>query len=391
MYHMAFLFPRNKNKWCFGANGWYGNSKYLFRKVCEEYPEVNAIWIAHDSRSLAECQRLGYKAYYWLSFRGLYHSATAGVYISNITIREINIVLAGGAFYFDLWHGIPMKACLWLDKDLNYHGYRITQDNKDSIISNIVAFVELYRKPDLILSPSRFESENVFAKMFGVSVQKCIETNYPQNEMLLYPKDKLITYIKKYENHMIVNLVNKLSRYKKKYIYMPTFRDNNDDIFVKACFDVKQMNKVLMDSNQLLVLKLHPYTNIDLSFVGNCSNIIVIDNSIDPYLILPFIDCLITDYSSVYYDFLQLNREIIIFDYDKEEYLRNNRKFIFDFDEMMPAVRAHSFDTLLKLISEESKCYVEGRDVIMEKVWGAYDNNLDLVEVVKNTISNWRN
>jgi len=380
---LAYLFPRNEKKWCFGANGWYGNSKYLFREVNEQHPEITAIWIAHDCKSLAECRRLGYKAYYWSSLKGLYHCATAKVYISNITIREINIILAGGTFYFDLWHGIPLKACLWLDKDHDYNGYRITERNRHSIVSKVVAFVELYRKPDLVLSPSRYESIYAFAPMFDVPIDKCIETNYPQNKVLHYPKERMLAYTEKYEGQFTIDLLNKISQYRKVYMYMPTWRDSGDDIFAKSRFDFEQMNQVLACSNQFLILKLHPYTKTDLSFVGSYSNMMVIDNSIDVYMIFQSINCLITDYSSVYYDFLQLKKEIVIFDFDKEEYLRKNRNFIYDFDEMMPATRAHTFSALLNIVKQETECYVEGWNEIMAKVWDAYDNDTDLVEVVK--------
>ena len=76
-------------------------------------------------------------------------------------------------------------------------------------------------------------------------------------------------------------------------------------------------------------------------------------------------DILITDYSSIAYDFLLLDRPIIFFDYDREIYERNMGGFLFDYDEFTPGIKVKNQDELISAIKEKDS-YKEQRDYIKE-------------------------
>jgi CDP-glycerol glycerophosphotransferase len=59
-----------------------------------------------------------------------------------------------------------------------------------------------------------------------------------------------------------------------------------------------------------------------------------IDNTPDIYETINRYDCLITDYSSIYFDFLLTNKPIVFSAFDLEVYKKNERQLYFDFDEV---------------------------------------------------------
>jgi CDP-glycerol glycerophosphotransferase len=66
----------------------------------------------------------------------------------------------------------------------------------------------------------------------------------------------------------------------------------------------------------------------------------------DVYPLLPLCDLLITDYSSIFFDFLLLDRPMIFFAYDLDKYLAEDRAMYFEYDSITPGVKCHNYDEL---------------------------------------------
>ncbi|MDR0758365.1 MAG: CDP-glycerol glycerophosphotransferase family protein [Tannerella sp.] len=384
IYHVSKLLPRNKNKWCFDDLQSLGNSRFLYIDVHENHRDIKAVCITRD-RSHRELRRLGFKACHWLSPAGIYHCMTAGVYIVTINTRQINPYLSGGVLYVNLWHGNGLKACIWNSEKHAVATYgKSLEQIASSFYYRIALFYTYFRKPDLALSTSPFLTEHLFAPQFRIPREKFIETNYPRNAVFSWKKDKLLDFIRKYEPETTLELVqNIIPRFRKVYIYMPTWRNPGDDnMTVRSGMDFSRLNDTLRQSNELFILKFHPLIKIDTDEMSRYSNIKVIDRS-DVYTILPYTDVLITDYSSVYYDYLLMDREIILFCFDLDEYLSNTRELMFDYEEYTPGVRAASFDELLSLIEKHADCHVRERDRIIKLFWESYNNKMDIVHAIK--------
>ena len=116
LYFFGSIMPRKKNKWLFATHNatFSDNSKYLFLKVLEEYPEIEAIWIANSKDEFHNVRSKGFRCYMWYSILGLYHSFTAGVYLTTDSVREINRYASEGACWVYLGHGIGLKKTKWL-------------------------------------------------------------------------------------------------------------------------------------------------------------------------------------------------------------------------------------------------------------------------------------
>ena len=116
-----------------------------------------------------------------------------------------------------------------------------------------------------------------------------------------------------------------LKKFKTSFVYLPTFRDSNVDFIEEAGIDLAQLNELMKAKDAVFIFKMHPKTVIDLSKVTTFSNLSIMHKDADIYTFLPLTDCLITDYSSVYFDYLLLRKRLMLFPFDFDDYLKNNR------------------------------------------------------------------
>jgi len=103
-------------------------------------------------------------------------------------------------------------------------------------------------------------------------------------------------------------------------------------------------------------MKVHPaeykeFQELTKRMKLHMRNIYFLDPTLDIYPLLKEADLLITDYSSIYFDFLHLDRPIIFFVYDLESY-KNERGFYFDFEKMTPGPKARTLKELIEKIEE---------------------------------------
>lgn len=388
---LLVIFPRNKNKWVYGASGGFrDNPKYFFYKAVNEHPEINSIWIGHIKKDVLYLQSRGFKAYYWLSIRGLYHTITAGVAICDHSLKNINNFLLGGVYYVNLWHGSSVKRVRWQNPDLYVKKFNLS--SKDEMRSSFTFRMKLYqvlfKGPDFCLVPSTIQAKDFFAPMMDIPLSHCVVGVFPRSQLLIEGKKAASDFICKYEPKETKEFVEKLKKYNKSYIYMPTWRDGKSDFMSLSGIDWNLLNACLKKRNELLVLKFHPYTKLNIESVSNLSNLMIYPRKSDVYTVLPFIDCLITDYSSIYTDFLIMNKEIILFVFDYDDYVKNSND-LGNYDKYFLGKRANNFTQLLDIINSNEDCHVpkEQYSFLMNFFWDNNTHKIDIVEEVKKRIS----
>ncbi|WP_455669619.1 CDP-glycerol glycerophosphotransferase family protein [Phocaeicola sp.] len=390
MHQVSTFVPRQGNKWVFGTFfRFYDNPKYLYFKVRDLHPEIKAIWISRNIEESRFLRKNGVNAVYWLSLKGLWHCLTAKVYISHSSVRDINPFLSGGAFYVNLWHGVGVKKIRWLAPRnlVAMYGLSSAEDMHRSLRFKIETYYYLFRKPDLCLVPSIFQARTFFAPMLDIPIEHCLLGNYPRNELMLCSKGDVKDFVQRNEPKESIILINKLGAYRKVYIYMPTWRNDGENFVAAARIDWNLLNEALKETNAILLLKLHPKTNMDLNFLHRYPNIITFPQECDVYTIFPFTDCLITDYSSVYSDYSLMNKEVILFVFDYDRYVKGSFELT-DYDKYYPGTRAYNFKELLSLIENDVDCHVlkQEHDFIMETFWAAAFNGVDIVDEIKKRI-----
>lgn len=371
-YNLSYLVPRKKSKWIFGgATGFNNNSKYLFIEIVENHPQIDAYWIG-DRKNTELVRRSGYQAYYRYSLKGLWLCLTSKYYIVDHTQGCINFWTSGGAKIINLWHGVGWKACLWSNP---MHAAYKNRGKWANYVHKLY-YPHLYYKPDLLLSSSPFMTEHFFAPMFELPYNKCVEDDYPRCKFMLKPQEYILNHVHKMGEIDTENLIALIKRHKKTILYAPTFRDAQYDFITESGIDFDDFNNFLMERGWLFLIKCHPSTRINPQLALNHSNILMLEKYVDSNYIMPFVDTLISDYSSIVFDYMRLYRPIILFPFDKERYNSGSRVFQIEYDELVDGIPQVFSYTELKSQMERVD---EQKNVYNEKLWKPSKNLIQAI------------
>lgn len=248
--------------------------------------------------------------------------ARAKYWITNWRLSEA-IIKKENQIFIQTWHGTPLKK---IGIDLEIEGNATTSQKKGHAM-----YLNDAKKYDYFISPSAFCTK-VFASAFGLNTLNkehiLIETGYPRNDFLFRFTNEDIAEIKN-ELHLPTD--------KKIILYAPTWRDNQHELGVGYTFDMTKYIKSFLDTvsdDFIVIMRLHYLVanQLDISeYKGKVFDYSRLDDINRLYVIS---DILITDYSSVFFDYANLLRPILFYMYDLEEYQSSVRDFYINLDEL---------------------------------------------------------
>lgn len=226
--------------------------------------------------------------------RGIIHTAKL-IVSENRVINKTNI----DTFSLHLHHGTVLKD-----------------------VSGIYDFGINY---DCILCPSDHLKE-LYKRLFKIETSRLYVSGYPRNDLLFHGDKTLLSKIN-------------CDQFDKIILWMPTFRQHKNKIRSDTAFqlplgipifsdleEMKTFNEKLKVLNYLLALKLHPAQDKTFINAASFSNIKILEDEdltkhqIKLYEFIGLTDALITDYSSIYYDYLLLGKPIGLTNDDIEDY-----------------------------------------------------------------------
>jgi CDP-glycerol glycerophosphotransferase len=295
----------------------YGDApRYIFEELLKQYPNEEYIWVQNgkiynlpDNCKVVE--RLSFQYYYYL--------ATSKYWVNNQNF-PFYITRRKNGVYLQTWHGTPIKKMLF---DLeNIHG-------RDE------GYVERVEKAknqwSYLLSQSSYATQKL--KSAFRYEGEVLELGYPRNDILINEANNQ-EYIHKIKRNL------NIPKDKKVILYAPTFRDNSEkkgnnfSMNLVIDFD-KFLNKI--PEEYILLLRLHVLVNQNISLTYEQKERIIDVSSFSDIQELYLVsDMLITDYSSVFFDYANLNRPIIFYAYDLESYRDDLRGFYLDYDNDLP-------------------------------------------------------
>ncbi|EAK8404926.1 CDP-glycerol:glycerophosphate glycerophosphotransferase [Listeria monocytogenes] len=163
-------------------------------------------------------------------------------------------------------------------------------------------------------------------------------------------------------------------RDKKVLLYAPTFRGGPNERFnYSVVLDIAALKKELGDTH-ILILKFHPVIkNVSFNVDENDPFILDLTSNNDINDLMLFSDALITDYSSVIFEFSLMNKPIYFFAYDIDDYL-DERGFYFDYKATIPGEVFKDTPSLIESIKTENYNYDE-LEVFKKKFVGSLDGN----------------
>lgn len=221
------------------------------------------------------------------------------------------------------WHGTPFKK---IGRDLTIEGNATTSQRKGHRL-----YLNDAKRYDYFVSPSKF-CTNVFASAFGLDVLNkkdiLIETGYPRN-------DRLRTFTQEERCELREQL--HIPSGKKVILYAPTWRDNQYTQGVGYSFALDREVAYFLrhvPEDWVVLLRMHYLvaSSLDLSEFGSrVINVSSYEDINDLYIVS---DTLVTDYSSVFFDYANLSRPILFFMYDLDEYEKDVRDFYFGLDRL---------------------------------------------------------
>lgn len=334
---LSGLRTRDETLWVFGARdgeAFVDNAKYLFLHVANERPGVRPVWLSKNRRVVRELRRSGYEAHYCYSFRGLLANLRAGVVLLTQGHLDVAMPCCAGAKTVLLWHGIPLKMISW---DAEF---------PDEPAPVRVIHEYMAGEFDRLVVPGEYLTD-VFESGLHIDRDQMIITGYPR-------LDALFSTVEGSEigtNETIQNRVRRLSRNHHLVFYLPTFRDDAAGSSAEQ-LDFHALDEFLAEEEAILVVKTHPREPFHPP--PNLSRVVRLPEQCDAYPLLRYADVLITDYSSVYFDYLVLDRPVVFYPYDREQY-EETRGFYFDYDRITAGPVASAFDELLDALGRALK------------------------------------
>lgn len=344
--------------------------KKIFKFVGRRFP-VKENWIVFESflgkqyscnpRAIYEYLRdngYDYKMFWSIDKRYIHNFTGKGVhYVRRFSIKWLWIMARSKywvsnsrmpgwipkpahTIYVQTWHGTPLKR-LAADMDEVYMPGTTTKKYKRN-------FLKEARRWDYLISPNRYSTE-IFRRAFQFR-HTMIESGYPRNDILYTGDNEKSIKVIKEKNHLPLD--------KKIILYAPTWRD--DQFYEKGQYkfdlelDLDLLQRELKDE-YIILLRMHYLVaeNLDLSqYKGFAYDFSNYEDIRELYLIS---DLLITDYSSVFFDYGNLKRPMIFYVYDIDTYRDKLRGFYFDFEKEAPGPLAKTSEEVLQFIRKAEK------------------------------------
>ena len=269
----------------------------------------------------------------------------AKYWIVNSIVEE-SIEKKEEQIYVQCWHGTPLKR---LRCDIEVDGAVLNTIEEIRKRNDIDA-----KRFDYFISPSKFCTEKFISAFNLKNLGKediIIEEGYPRNDSLFHYTEKDIKRIKKKWN---------IPEDKKVIFYLPTFRDNQHESGVGYTYnlgiDFDSLKEKFQDE-YVILFSPHYFVakQVDVSkYEGFVINVTENDDINDMYIVS---DIIMTDYSSVFFDFANLKRPMLFYMYDLDIYKGKLRDFYLDLEEL-PGPIAETQEDLeknLKNIDKEFK------------------------------------
>lgn len=343
-YKMVKVDPKLVIFIAFHGRGYSDNPRAIYEAMRQDprFEGYRFIWFIKNHKQ-KQITVPGAEVKEYFSFSYFYYMSKAKYWIINCKMPDY-IAKKEEQIYLQTWHGTPLKRLA--------HDIEAAEDM--TFYRSAVSFAQMTQSYDIdvarynyMISPNRFCTE-VFQSAFRIQRERLIETGYPRNDFICNTtKEEIVRLKEKYQ----------LPKDKKVVLYAPTWRDNS---YVASgyTFELKadfHKWKEILGEEYIVVFKPH-YLIIntyekDSSLQGFLYSIPAEADIRELYVIS---DMLITDYSSVFFDYAILKRPIYFYMYDIEEYANDLRGFYLDIHKDLPGDIYTNEDELLAAVKQDA-------------------------------------
>ncbi len=386
--------PKEKNTWIFSGfsmNTYMDNTKYLYEYVLEHHPEINAVWVTKNEDVYAQLQAENKPVVMWRTRKCRKIVSRAEVaFIDHFKMTDVDnrSGFNNKTKVVQLWHGVGLKSMRDVVAETTFEGVRYDRDKilkpEDKGWKRFVKklwyfrhayYTERFEHYFMLACPGPERVAQV-AQTMNIPLDRCFMSGHPRNICLHSAPDRA-------GNGDI--------------LYAPTFRWN-PAVEKRLCGQIieaaEEIENYLASTDRNLVIRLHPLTwrnySRELERLEEQYEHIRIDREKDVYKTLGDYGILITDYSSIAYDFVLLDRPVIFFTFDYEDYCANDHSLNYDFEAYTPGLKTETWaqtlaaiETYTKDPKKDSQWRCRIRDAFYDMSVNDADNSKRIVEEVK--------
>lgn len=309
-----------------------GNMFYLLKELQKEEYNAYEIYVTVSKKRVEEFanQLQFYKVSHVklvvMESKEYFKVLATAKYLFNDTSFPVYFIKRKEQIYFNTWHGTPLKT---LGKKTQEDFYNIGNLQKN------------FNTADYLLYPSEYMMNHMLEDYMlkNISDNKVAMIGYPRNSVFFDTarRDSL-------KKELRLEGITAIA-------YMPTWRgtlnNKDNDMYISDLQEKLNSISAKLKPNHVLYLNVHPYLK-DYIEIDGYTNVRMFPKQLETYDFLNVCDVLITDYSSVFFDFACTRRPIILFAYDKEAYMRERGLYI-DFDRL-PFPMVETVDDLMHVL-----------------------------------------
>ena len=338
---LDLFFIKNRNKILFVVKDRTFFSGNL-RVVCERYLQNREVklYLYKDGKCPKDIKdellSMGVTVLDGLDFKSAFHIMTSGVFILSHNPRDAHIYRKfKSRKIINLWHGVAIKRIENLMPNIPPLKLKQLKNN-----------ARLY---DIVIASSQ-EDKKTNTKAFGIDSSRVKITGLPRYAILQdsYPLGELLT--------KELNRIRDIKKGRKLILYAPTFREANSSAIEQITKEEwLKIEEFVAKKNLLFGIRPHPYDIKNLpNFIQSSPHFELFLSSefSEPNIVLRESDILIVDFTSIWIDYLLLERPIIGFAKDYRHYLEHERGFVYDFNTIFPTEFIDNIDILIDKIEQ---------------------------------------
>lgn len=347
----VWLVPRRKDLIVvIGRDGgkFADNTKYFFLQAQNcSLSCARCVWLTSHHAEKNRLDSSGLPVVIYPSLQGIWLLVRAGILVVDSIdwYLQLRVFLLGGARKVQLWHGVGFKRI---------EGSKINHEasNKRWISGSLpVRLRSCLRylmgrnvRYDLVNTTSQFYLEEVFRPAF--SSRHFLAAGYPRNTFACSGKALLGADIR------IMQQVVDWQRLKHRVVLVvPTFRDSRPTPMGLDFATCRELDSWCGRNQIELIFKFHPCERGAADIVGK--HLHLYETGADLYPLMGFADAMVTDYSSIYMDFLLLDKPVAFLAPDMEDYVRLDRQIQFDYAAMTPGPKVETWPALLNALEQQ--------------------------------------
>jgi CDP-glycerol glycerophosphotransferase (TagB/SpsB family) len=318
LHFLSGLSTRRPDLWVFGSWGGYrfADNAAAFFEYCHSVlsARVRVVWISRDTDIIRDLRERGYEAYWLWSPGGLAACLRAKLYLFDSFLKDINYWTSRGAVKVNLWSGVPLKT---FERDIDNPKSRYFRLFHGSLPERFLLGVMMpwhLDRPDLVIATSA-ETKEITRRAFDLPAESVVVTGFPRNDILFSPDTKHDwpeSFSAAVDNNHYI------------FMYLPTYRDSGKPFLD---LDWEELDKLMAHLGAIFFFKFHP--DDKGAYEGALQNVVELPQQTDIYNMLGNTDALISDYSSIIFDYMLLDRPIIYYVPDLKEFVASSRSLYF--------------------------------------------------------------